>query len=753
MADHPFHLFGIRHHGPGCARSLVQALQTLQPDCLLVEGPPEANELIALVNAPTMRPPVALLVYHPDQPRQSVFYPFAEYSPEWQALRFAQGQGVSVHFMDLPMQHRFGMEDDDQTLKPNADGEPTTELSPAAPDKDPLDWLADAAGYPDGETWWNHLIEERGQGAEVFEAIAEMMTALRQEFPDGGQTSHTQSLGLVREAYMRKCMREAQKQGYQRIAVVCGAWHLPALQNLPSAKSDNELLRGLPKSKAVATWAPWSNRQIGAFSGYGAGVMSPGWYEHIWHTPEAQRGIAWLSRVARLFRQEDLDCSSAHIIEAVRLADTLANMRGRGQAGLDELRDAIRSVICMGDDAGMDLIEKKMVVGDRLGSVPDDAPAVPLLRDLNQLQKTLRLKPQATQELLDLDLRQDKDLARSQLLHRLRLLEIDWGQLAGQGKSSKGTFHEIWTLQWQAEWIVRLITASRFGNTVESAASNCAVDKAKQATDLSVVSQLIQQVMLAQLPDAIEPVSDALGRLAAVATDVQQLLASVAPLVNIVRYGNVRQTDTRMVSQLLDTLVLRVCLNLSIACQSLDDEAASHMRQHIAQADGALKLLGHDTLYPQWQQSLRGLTQFGLGHGLVSGLASRLLFDQQADDLELTAKRMNLALSPGNDPAAAAAWLEGFLNQSALVLLHDDALWNLVNGWLESLSEAHFVRVIPLLRRSFASFSNAERRQIGERAQQGTQQSHQTQAAQQAWNEQRAQMPVPLLRQLLGLPI
>lgn len=36
MTEQTVHLFGIRHHGPGCARSLRKALETLQPDCLLV---------------------------------------------------------------------------------------------------------------------------------------------------------------------------------------------------------------------------------------------------------------------------------------------------------------------------------------------------------------------------------------------------------------------------------------------------------------------------------------------------------------------------------------------------------------------------------------------------------------------------------------------------------------------------------------------------------------------------------------------
>ena len=76
------HLFGIRHHGPGSARSLAQALRQLQPDLILIEGPPEADELLTLAASADMRPPVALLVYAPAMPQHAVFYPFAVYSPE-----------------------------------------------------------------------------------------------------------------------------------------------------------------------------------------------------------------------------------------------------------------------------------------------------------------------------------------------------------------------------------------------------------------------------------------------------------------------------------------------------------------------------------------------------------------------------------------------------------------------------------------------------------------------------------------------
>ena len=101
------HLFGIRHHGPGCARSLAQALKALQPDLILIEGPPEADELLPLTIKPDMQPPVAILIYAPAMPQHAVYYPFAEFSPEWQAICYGQHRQVPTRFIDLPQAHHM----------------------------------------------------------------------------------------------------------------------------------------------------------------------------------------------------------------------------------------------------------------------------------------------------------------------------------------------------------------------------------------------------------------------------------------------------------------------------------------------------------------------------------------------------------------------------------------------------------------------------------------------------------------------
>jgi hypothetical protein len=705
-------LFGIRHHGPGSARSVRAALEKLRPDCVLVEGPPEANALLPLFADPETTPPLALLIYLPDNPQHAVFYPFAEFSPEWQAIRYALTNQISVRFMDLEQRYLLVADRTDPAPVP----------MPVSPSSDPFQILAQAAGYSDSERWWERFIEQRRTTEGIFSGILELMTTLRAEVEALGQI---EPQNLVREAAMRKIIHTAQIEGYQNIAIVCGAWHAPALTHLDTVQADEALLTdflrslsrdrraGSPSSQPAVSLIPWTYDRLARRSGYGAGIDAPGWYEHLWQS-ESDIVEGWMVKVAQEMRAEGLEVSPAHAIEGTRLAETLAALRGHPLPGLPEVEDAIRAVFCFGDETPLYLIHEKLIVGQRMGKVPSAAPTVPLQRDLFAAQKRTRLEPSATPQTLDLDLRKPLLLERSRLLHRLNLLGIPWGELQ-VASGAKGTFHEVWRMEWRPEFAVNIIEASIWGNTLLEAATNKIQAKAARATELPMLTRLLEAALLADLPEVIPPLLERTQFLVASSTDLSHLMDALPPLINISRYGNVRQTDTALVRRIVDELITRVCIGLPAACSALNEEAAQEMFAHIKAVHQGIALLeGVESSehFQAWLRTLTTLATLSAGHGLIRGLASRLLYDAHADPD--TFSRMSLALSSGAPAADAAAWLQGFLHNSGQALIHDPALWQLLDEWVLSLSETSFIAVLPILRRTFSAFSAPERRQIGE---------------------------------------
>jgi Family of unknown function (DUF5682) len=697
-------VLGIRHHGPGSARSVVAELDRLRPSAVLIEGPADADPLLALAADPGMVPPVALLAYAPDEPRVSAFWPFAVFSPEWQALSWAAANGVPARFCDLPA----GTVLVGQDRAPDA----VEEEEP-----DPIGRLAAAAGYDDPERWWEDVIEARAESPDsaLFAAIGEAMAELR-----AGRAGS--ALEQRREAHMRQVLRATLKETTGTVAVVCGAWHVPALTApLPSASKDAALLRGAPKRKAALAWVPWTHSRLASASGYGAGITSPGWYQHLFSVPD-QTIARWLTRVAGVLRGHDLPVSSAHIIEAVRLAETLAVMRGRPLAGLAEVSESAKSVMCDGDDLAAAFVTRDLVVGEALGAVPEGAPPVPLDADLRALARALRLKIEPLTRTLALDLRKETDRGRSVLLHRLGVLSIGWGEVTADLVRGTGTFHETWTLRWRPELAVEIIDAAVWGTTVESAATARIVSVASPGAPLADITRAVEQVLLADLSEALEPVLRALDASAATESDVTRLMAAVPALVRAIRYGDVRGTATGALSAVVDALTVRVCAGLPAAAGGLADDAASALRASLDGMHAALGLHAHGELGAQardrWMTALSALDGRRDVHGLVAGRVVRLLADGGSLSPQEAAGRFTAALSVGVQAADKAQWAEGFLSGSGLLLAHDRDLLTILDGWVASLSAQEFLDALPLLRRTFGEFAEPERSSIGRAARQ-----------------------------------
>ncbi|WP_427920451.1 DUF5682 family protein [Streptomyces sp. cg40] len=771
-------LLGVRHHGPGSARAVRAALAAARPRVVLIEGPPEADALIPLAAEEDMRPPVALLAHAVDEPGRSAFWPLAEFSPEWVAIRWALEHGVPARFIDLPAAHTLAWGREDKPTGEEQEESPTDPETPSGPDirVDPLAVLAETAGYDDPERWWEDVVEHRGVGDRdpfaPFTALEEAMGALRETYGVGGHDRD-----LVREAYMRLQVRAAQREFEDCVAVVCGAWHVPALRQRAAVAADRALLKGLPKVKAELTWVPWTHRRLSRAGGYGAGIDSPGWYGHLFAAPD--RPVErWMTKVAGLLREEDRIVSPAHVIEAVRLAETLAVMRGRPLPGLGETTDAVRAVMCEGSDVPLSLVRDRLVVGDVLGEVPPGAPAVPLQRDLDRQQRRLRIKPEALERELELDLRKETDAARSRLLHRLRLLGVEWGEpVASRG--STGTFRETWRLRWEPELAVRVAEAGVWGTTVLAAANAKAEADAVAAQGLSDVTALAEHCLLAELPDALPVVMRVLADRAALDTDVGHLAQALPALVRSLRYGDVRGTDTGALTEVAAGLAERIFVGLPPACTALDADAADEMRRHVDAVHGAVALLGevggagrgevpghgdatalgHGDLRRRWRAVLRTLSARDTVPGVIRGRAVRLLLDGGELGPDEAAQLMGLVLSPGTPPADAAAWIEGFVGGGGgLLLVHDERLLALVDAWLAGVSAEAFTDVLPLLRRTFSAYEPGVRRTLGELVRRGPGKQAGAVAAAVGISgfgaevdAGRADAVVPVLRLMLGL--
>ncbi len=784
-----YRIFGIRHHGPGSANSLLAALQTWHPDLLLVEGPyevapgaetlkintqkltktaaSEIQTLLSFVNHPDMQPPVALLVYNPDQPQQASFYPFAEYSPEWQALRYGTGQNIPIRFIDLPFAVRLGLQTiHNQNSSQQQPPLPENQQNPVPPltvetenpkqlenenidqlqfasKLDPLDQIARIAGFSDGERWWEYMVEQRQDSQQLFQAIIELMTAVRTAEPEELQLPAPpltpaavagphldKNIESLREVWMRCAIRQALKEGFRRIAVICGAWHSPALTALEKNQvTDNQWIAllselNLPRVNIHATWVQYSNQRLVITGGYGAGITSPGWYEHLWKlrtkTPE-EAAPHWMTKVAHCFREARIDASPAHVIEAVRTAIALATVRGFAAPGLDELMEATKAVFCMGSDIPLKIIERKLLIQDRIGQIPQTVPMLPLKQDLVKCRKALGLEEKDLNRMREkqgidsakivLDLREDKDTRRSRFLYRLRLLNIPFGIITN--KHQKGTNKEAWQLRWDPAFEIALIEAQQWGgNTIQIAAANLLNHKATHSEELEELSGLVTDMLYADLPQAAEAVLKKLQQVSARSTDIIKQLTVVTPLAEQLRYGTARKTDLEVLAQIIDGMIIRICLGLPNACHSIDEKVANEILEKINDFERTVIIISENPEHQQlWNQALEQIATSNATR-ILQGQAVRLLFEHKYWNENRLHQAFSLNLSIATPPSEAAAWLDGFLGNSLSIIIGQPVIRKLLFEWVSLQTEENFRRVLPLLRRTFARFPRGEHNQM-----------------------------------------
>jgi len=773
-------VFGIRHHGPGSAKNLKKALHKMQPDILLIEGPPDAEEQIIRAIDKDMKPPVALLVYSPDNFQHSAFYPFATFSPEWQAIQYGLKKEIPVRFMDLPQSFQWHLEAKEQLAqeketpkvaekdtKEETEPNENVEVAKKKP-LDPMVYIAEVAGYNDGERWWEKIIEQRMDATDIFEGVLDLMAELREEYK-AQESPRT----LLREAYMRKIIRVAEKEGFERIAIVCGAWHAPTLKNTPPIKEDTALLKGLRKVKTQATWIAWTYERLSSYSGYGAGIKSPAWYELVFKEKKEDIVIKWMAKTAQLFRKEGQDGSPAHVIEATRLSHSLAHLRGREMPILSDFLEAVQSIFCFGDATPLKLIERELIVGNKIGKIPKNIPRLPLQESVEKARKlclknarysendkTDTIKTRSSEERLDinaqqvlyltLDIREEGHRNRSYILHRLNLLNIDWANMGTANRKEGGSFQEHWALKkWMPELELNIIEAATYGNTLETASVNFIRKKLAEKISLSELARLLKKIFNANLPTVLLNVIAQLRSKAALEVDVLHFMDTLPDLISLMRYKDVRKTDTTQVMPVISAIIPRLLIGLPATCSNIKEDLVNSIFEKILKLNSSFQILKDERYQEDWYNTLEKIATSDLVAPKISAITAKILFEGGLWEIEAMEKNMSLALSTANKPSDTAAWIEGFLHGSGLLLIHNESLFGILDQWLANLQGDVFQELLPLLRRSFAHYSKPERQKIGKLAKDGPTAALQI-VEETDLNMERVEQLFPILKEILA---
>ncbi|WP_088547213.1 DUF5682 family protein [Paenibacillus aquistagni] len=747
-AEATVHIFGVRHLSPAGAKHLLDVMEQVRPTAVLIEGPQDASPEIRHLTNPNTKPPVAILAFTDELPVRTAMWPFAVYSPEYQAMQWAAGNGAHCAFIDLPTSAVLALQSVRSEDVPDLVEEAERENDRHSPDVPALEAdlpneglneqeasiyqrIAALAGEQDYDMYWERHYEHNmspGAYQQAILAFSEQMRALTE--PMESSLKRTEyAYNAVREAYMLRQIQETIAAGHQpdKIVVVCGAYHAAALANGLNAMSDEELA-ALPTRSSKLTLMPYSYYRLSSMSGYGAGNNAPHYYELMWEHITAgtldQLPEHYLSRAARLLREAGTHRSTAEVIEAVRLAQSLAALHNGSAPTLLDLRDAAKTLLGQGELGAVAEALARLDVGTAIGSLSEGVSQTPIQDDLNRFLRQLKLEKYKTTVAADLalDLRENRrvkseearflDLKRSTLFHRLQLLGISLAKYRGSGQE-QATWAEHWVIQWTPEVEIEVVESTLLGETIEVACAFVLQQKLQECTSIDEAAKLIRTACECALLTQMDAARQVLQHIAADSQDVVQMGAAAHELSMIIRYGDVRHMDTTPLEPLLAQLFLRASLFL-LDASSCNDEASAAMLSAINQLNSIA--LDHQEQVEDelWIQQLTELARRDDRNPRLSGFACAILLERNILSASQCAEEVSRRLSPGIPADIGAGWFEGLSMRNRYALLSRMSLWEQLNAYIESLDDEEFRRALVFLRRSFSTFNPSEKVMIAE---------------------------------------
>lgn len=702
--------FGIRHFSPAGAYFLRQFLDEVKPSLVLIEGPADFDFLIEDIVSKKLVPPFAIMAYTKEAPIDTILYPFAEYSPEYQAILWAKENNTECHFFDLESDIILGLEKRDDETK---DGEIISETN------------TKKSIETDMEGFWERTLEQ-SEDMHAYRAGSALFGGSIRKDTNADDKSFIRD--TVRESFMKRKIKEYIEKGFdtEKIVAITGAFHTSAIESLEGAMSDKEY-KALVRRESNVTLMPYSYYRLSKRTGYGAGNAAPAYYELLWqgflNGDITYHERKYLSSLAKYMREHGGIVSSAQVIEATRLARELAIIRGGSVPTLEDLKDA--SITCMGGgsfgEMAMGFAETD--IGKKIGSVPQDAMQTSIQSDFTSKLKQLKLEKykELVATPLQLDLRENLrvkskdsaflDLNRSFFLYRLVVLGIDFAKIK-RSNQDNATWAENWILQWTPEAEIQIVESVLKGDTIADAVAFVLSERLLEATKISEIAEVIEDAFNCGLPKIVEGAKRSLDEMTNGAIAMCDIADTVSKLSNMILFGDIRKLDREPLIPIVKRLCIRASLML-VGESACDDIAAATLADDIQKIHSVFMV--QDFLDESfWFDKLIELSNRDDLNTKISGLATAILLDAGKID-ELTLRmEVSRRLSMGMPAELGANWFAGLSMRNHYALIGRLTLWESLSEYLDTLDEEEFRRSVVFLRRAFVEYSAKEKDMIAE---------------------------------------
>ena len=763
------HLVPIRHHSPACALALSALLEEVRPAVVLIEGPAEYTALLGALQDAATVPPVAVLSLGEGA---ASYYPLAEFSPEWVALRWAGANGAEAAFIDRGV--RPGADDDGGAGAGGRTLQAEYHLARSAA----LDALASRLGCRDHDEVWEQLFEDRTTAdirnwrSFFADTLAWSGLARLDAEPEVLDADGTRAREAVMAAAVLERLPGAKTDGTggapngrngatsdgqsgnapdAPIVVVTGAFHTPALLDvLDSAPGAARSPEPDPRPGAGGWLIRYDFARLDSLRGYGAGMPSPGLWRCAWRartrpgTDGRDFATGVVLDVAAALRGLGEPLGTAQVEAAVEQALGLAELRGRAWPGRTDLLDALRSCLVK-DDAGLSgnlgAAVASVFAHSSPGEVPAGTCAPPLVAEVRERLAAMRfMLDDALEHRTALDTaRKPRHRERRELLAAMRFVGSGFAWQTGGAdlvaSTGAGQFIEEWAYAWTPAVEAELVRAAERAPTLDILIRVRLAERLEAEPGAEALAALLTELIVMGEHELAGAVCDALETALADLSGLGALAEVLHRLMDLVEGAG--RLSLGGAAERLRAMVRRGVAGLAElvaeAAGLEDDEAADAVDALISVRDLLVRLDG-GAAAPNG-----GADPDGADNGADPDARRRAV----AREVDVLRRRRDAApilvgcatgiaasigslsragvtaavvahLSAGADPGRLADFLVGLVRACPDLVLHAPDILEAVTRVLTGLDEPGFLAILPDLRRAFTTLRPTETHRLAE---------------------------------------
>lgn len=499
--------FPVRHHSPACAYHLKKIIEEYKPETILIEGPSDSNFLMEYMTNEETIPPFCIYSSYIDKSGEKCrsYYPFLDYSPEFVAIKKSYELKINCAFIDMPFGYII------ENSKNNINKKPISIYDKDNNKFNVNDYtirLTKKSGLKSFAEFWERDFEIKGilkNSEDFIKSVFALGYYMRLIESEDIETKN-------REYFMAKNIKEFIDKKIDKILVITGSFHVKGiidkLKDFENIEKEFSKLKKYEIQNSSNYLIPYSFEEADQRKGYVAGIEYPAFYNNIWkklnedyidnaYTETVKSFIIKAAGINRDYYNINIpDC-----INAYYMAINLAKLRGKNNAGVYELIDAVKSSFIKGEinleNTGNIELMLKLLSGIANGKVSSKSIVPPVVLDFRNLCKTHRIridKTETTESILDI-IKDKNHFEKSKFFHKMRFLDIGFCKLIKGpdyiNKIDKNLAREIWKYKYNSQVEALLIDKSVYGTSIEELCLNFIKDKLKSHLNSEEISKLI----------------------------------------------------------------------------------------------------------------------------------------------------------------------------------------------------------------------------------------------------------------------